>query len=186
MVESTHDVTIGARKVVKRYRSWQRGEADREWTGLSLLHRFSPGLAPEPLDFRREGGVPVIAMSRVPGVALGASPLQSDQLAAVGAAMRTLYGAVPLAHASEVPERISGPTEMITELRSWSRGPRDPGSHLVKSALDAATTWLEGPDVTRLLGPLAERVFTHKSTATWATSYGTVPGALWWISRTAG
>ena len=45
---TTHEVCIdrGLWLVVKRFRSSRRGEPVREWTGLSLLARFAPGLAP--------------------------------------------------------------------------------------------------------------------------------------------
>ncbi|HEU0285906.1 MAG TPA: hypothetical protein VFR22_02610, partial [Nocardioidaceae bacterium] len=42
--------------VVKRFRSWDRGEPDREWRGLSLLQTYAPGLAPEPIQRRTEDG----------------------------------------------------------------------------------------------------------------------------------
>jgi hypothetical protein len=58
MVQSTHEVLVGERTVRKRYRSWLRGEHDREWSGLTLMHRWCPGLAPEPLQRGPEEMVP--------------------------------------------------------------------------------------------------------------------------------
>lgn len=55
VAESTHSLTFAGDRVVKRYRSWDRGEPDREWGGLSLLHRYAPGTAPQPLSRRSEG-----------------------------------------------------------------------------------------------------------------------------------
>lgn len=161
MVESTHDVVIGQKEVVKRYRSWQRGEPDREWAALTLLHRFSPGLAPTPLSRRTDDGAPVIVMSRLPGNSLGSSPLTPTQVAAVGEVMGTLYRAVPPEHLVELTDRISGPYEMIGELRSWCRQPHNSPSASVQRALTAGTRWVEGPDVDALQGPLADRVFTQ-------------------------
>ncbi|MEV4893701.1 hypothetical protein AB0K48_30385 [Nonomuraea sp. NPDC055795] len=43
---ATHDVVIGADEVIKRFRSWERGEPQREWTALTLLAEHAPGLAP--------------------------------------------------------------------------------------------------------------------------------------------
>ncbi len=71
MVQSTHDVSIGELTVVKRYRSWDRGEPECEWRALSLLHQYRPGLAPEPLSLTYPDGTPTIEMSR----ASRASPL---------------------------------------------------------------------------------------------------------------
>ncbi len=161
MVRSTHDLRIGESEVVKRYRCWERGEPDREWDGLSLLHGFAPGLAPQPLRRRDEGGVPVIVMSRVPGESLGSSPLTPAQVAAVGQAMRRMYAAVPAQHLTGLPERRSGPAELGGELRSWIRRPHEPTSPLVESALTTAGTWVAGSEVTALVGQLAERVFTQ-------------------------
>jgi hypothetical protein len=75
MPESTHDVVLSETRVVKRYRSWGRGEPDREWAGLSLIHRFAPGIAPRPLERRAEGGLPALVMTRVPGRPLGEARL---------------------------------------------------------------------------------------------------------------
>lgn len=46
MVESTHQLTMTRDRVVKRFRSWDKGEPEREWAGLEVLHRYTPGLAP--------------------------------------------------------------------------------------------------------------------------------------------
>lgn len=48
VAQSTHDVTVVGRRVVKHYRSWDEGEPEREWAGLTLLHRFAPGWLPSP------------------------------------------------------------------------------------------------------------------------------------------
>jgi len=64
VAQSTHDVTVVGRRVVKHYRSWDEGEPEREWAGLTLLHRFAPGLAPEPLEQRVDGGAPVVGLLR--------------------------------------------------------------------------------------------------------------------------
>jgi hypothetical protein len=46
---STHELEFDGALVVKRYRSWDRGEPRREWLALGLLARHAPGLAPEPV-----------------------------------------------------------------------------------------------------------------------------------------
>ena len=95
MVESTHAVALGTDRVVKRYRSWENGEPEREWTGLSLLHQAAPGLAPEPLERRVQDGAPVIVMARVPGEPLGTAPLSREQVTGLGQALQRMHTAVP-------------------------------------------------------------------------------------------
>ncbi len=160
MVESTHDVVLGDTEVVKRYRSWDRGEAEREWQALTLLHHHCPGLAPEPFAFRRENGTPVIVMARVPGTPLGSSPLTPEQVVAVAKAMQKLHRALPEAGLVNVEERRSGPREMVEDLRSWSRSAHAPVGPLVTSAEEAAIAWLDGLSASDLVGASTERVFT--------------------------
>lgn len=161
MVQSTHEVLVGERKVVKRYRSWQRGEPEREWAGLTLLHRWCPGLAPEPLEQRQDDGVPAIVMSRVPGEPLGSSPLTPAEVTAVGEAMRRLYHAVPTGELDGLPRRRSGLTELAPELCSWIGRPHEPVTAIVGRALKEAGRWLQGPEISSLTRPSAERVFTQ-------------------------
>ncbi len=108
-----------------------------------------------------DNGCPVIVMSRLPGDSLGASPLTPNQVAAVGEAMGTMYRAVPQEHLDELTDRISGPAEMIGELRSWCRQPHNSQSALVQRALTVGSRWVEDPDVDALMCPTADRVFTQ-------------------------
>lgn len=159
MVESTHDVTIGDTHVVKRYRSWDRGEPDREWTALTMLRAHAPGLAPEPLERLTTDGVPEVVMSRLPGRSLGDAPLTSGQVAAVAAALRELY-AVPLT-GTDLPLRRFGPAEAIVDLRQWIEEPHQEVDAAVERALAEARDWLAGDEAERLAGPLVEEVFTQ-------------------------
>ncbi|MGH3363682.1 MAG: phosphotransferase [Nocardioidaceae bacterium] len=148
MVESTHDVVIGDREVVKRYRSWQRGEPDREWAGLSLLDRFAPGLAPRPVKQRVEDGVPVLVMSRLPGVALGSEQLSDRRLGAVAAALTQLHTVVPADVVASLPRRLWSPAEAVTHLRgSVQEQPSDVGSG-VRRAFAAGSEWIGSPEAT--------------------------------------
>ncbi|HMG61980.1 MAG TPA: aminoglycoside phosphotransferase family protein, partial [Streptosporangiaceae bacterium] len=61
--------------VIKRFRSWDRGEHAREWTALTLLVEHAPGLAPIPVRVGLTADPPVIEMSRLPGVPIGGAPL---------------------------------------------------------------------------------------------------------------
>ena len=73
-MESTHELEFTADRVVKRFRSWDRGEPEREWAGLAVLYRHAPGLAPQPLERRVDDGGPAVVMTRVRGEPLGAAP----------------------------------------------------------------------------------------------------------------
>jgi hypothetical protein len=94
---STHDLTVGATEVRKRFVEWDRGEADREWACLTVLTEHAPGLAPRPLRRETEDGAPVVVMERLPGVPLGEAPTALAQTAALGAALRRLYAVPPAA-----------------------------------------------------------------------------------------
>lgn len=71
MQTSTHDLTIGARKVRKEFVGGHEAQAEREWACLTLIAEHAPGLAPRPLR-RADGERPVVVMSRLgsrlPGV----------------------------------------------------------------------------------------------------------------------
>ncbi len=161
VAQSTHDVTVVGRRVVKHYRSWDEGEPEREWAGLTLLHRFAPGLAPEPLEQRVDGGAPVVVMRCLPRQPLGSDPLSHEQVTALGQTMRRMHAAVPMDELRHVPQRRWGPAELIPTVRSWVRDPHEQASASVESALRTATAWLAGSTVTSLAGPLAECVFTQ-------------------------
>lgn len=161
MVQSTHEVTIRADTVVKRYRSWDRGEPDREWRALSLLHQLSPGLSPEPLEQRREAGAPCIVMTRLPGEPLGAAPLTPEQVAGLGRTLRRLHTAVPADELTTVPERNWGPVEFLARLQSEVREPHRQVGQTVQAALRAAASLVSGHEMAALIGSTERSAFTH-------------------------
>lgn len=171
MAQSTHDVVFDGDRVVKRYRSWDEGEADREWAGLTLLHRCAPGLAPEPMKLRVEGGAPVLVMGRLPGEPLGADPLSREQVTALGRILRRMHTAVPVDELRHLGERRWGPAELVPMLRSWILERHEPAGRSVERALQAAARWLDDPVVTLLAGPLAKSAFTHAD--------GNIANILW-------
>jgi Ser/Thr protein kinase RdoA (MazF antagonist) len=146
----THDLTFTATEVRKRFVSWDRGEADREWACLTLLAEHAPGVAPRPIRRDTADGSPVVVMERLPGKPLGDAALTALQTASLGQALRRLY-AVPLdaIHAAGIGERQSGPTTGAQEVAEWLSEPyeagdcRDPA--LVGEAVDAASLWLATP-----------------------------------------
>jgi Phosphotransferase enzyme family len=93
----THEVFLDpARGVVtKRFRSWDRGEAEREWRALCLLAEYAPGLAATPLRASLTGRPPVIEMSWLPGRPLGGGPPSPEQAEGLAVALNRLWDAVP-------------------------------------------------------------------------------------------
>lgn len=157
VAQSTHVLTFTATRVVKQYRSWDHGEADREWAGLSVLHRHAPGLSPQPLRRRAGPGAPVIEMTRVPGEPLGVAPLSQAQVGAVARALTRMYRAVPGQTLASLPERRWGPGELRSLTRRWIQ--QTPGGTCpAAAALRAAGAWL-GSDGSA--AALAEPVFAH-------------------------
>ena len=78
--QATHEVTVDAGRglVIKRYRSWSRGEPAREWAALTLLAEFAPGLAPAPARAALQADPPEIVMSFVRGTVPGARVTPHD------------------------------------------------------------------------------------------------------------
>jgi hypothetical protein len=111
-VESTHQLTMIRDLVVKRFRSRDKGEPEREWAGLQVLHWYAPGLAPQPLQRRAEDGAPVIVMTRVRGEPLGAAPLTREQLTALARAQQVMHAAVPAGALRGLPERRWRPAKL--------------------------------------------------------------------------
>src|SRR5690606_1863415 len=62
----THHIEFRGDVVIKRYRSWDRGEPGREWTALKLLAEHAPGVAPSPVRAMLDADPPAIVMSRLP------------------------------------------------------------------------------------------------------------------------
>jgi aminoglycoside phosphotransferase (APT) family kinase protein len=161
MVESTHHLTLTRERVVKRFRSWDRGEANREWEGLEILHRRAPGLAPQPLERCTEDGAPAIVMTRLAGEPLGASPLTQHQVIVLSRTLRAMHDAVPADILAGLPVRRSGPAEHWSALRAWIAEPAAGPGRAASDALRAASAWLGSADAGALHGPLAEQVFAH-------------------------
>ncbi len=161
MVESTHEVMLGVDQVEKRYLSWDRDEPTREWDALTRLHRSVPGLAPKPLNRHLDGPHPVVVMSRVPGEPLGHEPLSAGQVAALGHCLRRLHTALPAAELEHVPERNSGPGEMLEHLRGWILQDHAEVDVPVRQALTSAEAWLATGDAEKLARATRDRVFTQ-------------------------
>ena len=120
MQTQTHELTFTDTEVRKRFVSWDRGEAEREWGCLRLLAEHAPGVAPRPLRREIEDGAPVVVMERLPGRPLGDGPLTTVQTASLGEALRSLYD-VPLAavRAAGISERTYGISTHAGTVAEW-------------------------------------------------------------------
>ena len=156
---------------MKRFRSWDKGEADREWLGLTLLRRHAPDLAPEPLERRTEDGRPVVVMSYLPGEPLGGRRLSGAQLAGLADALQRLHEAVPARELSSLPERQAGPVVMQAHVLSRVHQPHQPVEAVVGSALEAARGWVASEPADSFRRPIAEPVFAHAD--------GNIANLLW-------
>ncbi|SED26704.1 Phosphotransferase enzyme family protein [Nocardioides exalbidus] len=142
-------MTIGRTEVRKHYVADHEVQAEREWACLTLLAEHAPGLAPRPV--RREGGAePVVVMERLPGSPLAPRPLTTEQVLALGRALRRLYD-VPLAAVRDAgigPRGIGAAALPPALLERLSDGHdlsacRDPA--LVRDARSVAREWLRDP-----------------------------------------
>jgi Ser/Thr protein kinase RdoA (MazF antagonist) len=153
---TTHEVSIDAERgvVVKRYRSWRRGEPEREWRALHLLAERAPGLSPRPIRARLDGDPPVIWMSWLPGRCLGAAPVSGPQASALAAALSRLWQAAPpgwqdrAGSTRRAPRAELNAAAFTRQVRTALAGAGQEGSPCTRRALAAAAGWLDraGPD----------------------------------------
>jgi aminoglycoside phosphotransferase (APT) family kinase protein len=146
-LQATHEITVdtGRGVVVKRYRSWSRGEPAREWAALTLLSEFAPGLAPVPLRAALQAGPPEIVMSHVRGTQPGArvTPRESD---ALGVALERLWCSVPRARLEPAYGPEPMPAAFARRVRSMAgqaaAARPAPDGQLAQQALRVGTAWL--------------------------------------------
>lgn len=187
MQTQTHELAFTETEVRKRFVSWGRGEAEREWGCLRLLAEHAPGVAPRPLRREIVDGAPVVVMERLPGRPLGDGPLTAAQTASLGRTLRRLYD-VPLAavQAAGISERTYGISTHAGTVAEWLgesydlAACQDPG--LVATAVDRALAALAAPGVLPEPGCGA----WASPTSTRPTSCGTGSDVGSWTSRTAG
>ena len=142
--QATHEVTVDAGRglVVKRYRSWSRGEPAREWAALTLLAEFAPGLAPAPLRAALQADPPEIVMSFVRGTVPGARVTPHDA-EALGVALDRLWGSVPRTRLAPAFGTEPMPAAFARRVRSMAGSARPvPDGPLARQALSAGTAWL--------------------------------------------
>jgi Ser/Thr protein kinase RdoA (MazF antagonist) len=141
---STHLVEVADDLVVKRFRSWDRGEHRREWRALNLLAEFAPGLAPAPVDADLDADPPSIRMTRVPGEPLAGQALMPYHLDAIAAALNCLHTCVPPDALAEVPPQPWRAEGVANHMRALAAEAAESGraEPVVREALDAALGWL--------------------------------------------
>ncbi|WP_328325534.1 MULTISPECIES: phosphotransferase [unclassified Streptomyces] len=149
---TTHTVGIGPTTVVKRFRSWDRGEPEREWRTLTLLARYAPRLAPVPLE--RTAAPPTVTMTRIPGAPLRGTTVGSARLTSLAGALTRFQEAVPRAEIAALPPRLWVPGEILRAIRAQcaagppgpgrgATGPLGPGpSDSLAAALAAGARWV--------------------------------------------
>lgn len=158
---TTHCLEIRGDVVVKRFRSYARGEPRREWLALSMLARHAPDLAPAPVRAALDAEPPVVVMSRLPGDDMGTRPLTTGEVAAVTASIRRLHGAVPpdvLAAAEPMP---FGPVAAVARVRAMTAAVGVPADPAGRRALRRACTWLERAQVERAAARGHTEVYGH-------------------------
>lgn len=159
-VVSTHSLRFDAETVTKTYRSWTKGEPEREWAALGLLLQHAPGLAPEPVSAVLDGEPPSIVMTRLPGASLGGGPLTVTQTKAVSVALHQLHTAVPAADLAAQPPRHWHPAEAVGNLRAWMAEPHEVGdAPQTAAAFGHASRWLRSGDPDRLVSANVPPVF---------------------------
>lgn len=150
-ISTTHRISFDGDRVVKTYRGWERGEPEREWRGLTLLHEYAPGLGPRPIAADLAARPPSITMSRVPGEPLGTGPVGSAQLDALAAAVDRLHHSIPEnALATAGPQDT--PSSFDALLRRGLAACTEAAAHaepLVRKAFDAVRELLESGWVAR-------------------------------------
>ncbi|MEV4356245.1 aminoglycoside phosphotransferase family protein [Nonomuraea sp. NPDC049625] len=170
---TTHDIEIRDDIVIKRYRSWERGEHRREWAALNVLAEHAPGLAPAPVRADLDGSPPTVVMSRLPGTPLRGLPTGPEQVRALATALTHLHhaisGADPLDSTSRhSPDPSPGhplelatghvlkpaawhPAAAVAHVRALAAAHPDLGdSPGARRAFTLGTAWLSDPSLDRL------------------------------------
>jgi Phosphotransferase enzyme family len=141
---STHEIEVDGGQVVKRFRSWDRGEPQREWRALTLLAEFAPGLAPVPVSEDIDNDPPTIRMAWLPGEPLAGQVITARHLDGIAAALHRLHACLPadvLAGVPPMPWLAEGMANRMRSLTSGSRSPDDDAE--VRFAFEIAGRWLD-------------------------------------------
>ncbi|HVX46292.1 MAG TPA: hypothetical protein VHC49_20540 [Mycobacteriales bacterium] len=134
-----HLVTISGDRVHKRYEAFDRDEHYRESTGLRLLERYAPGLAPRLIAVALDDRPPHLTMARLPGRPLSVADLAGPAHSAVYLALDRLYSAVPPAVLADLPCSLGAAEVMLPRVRRMcAKRPPHPAVAQWLDALDPA------------------------------------------------
>ena len=159
--QTTHEVCVGDAEVFKRYKSVVHGEDQREFDALTVLAEHAPGLAPTPLQLRREDGRIELQMSRIAGRPLGDDVLSAIEVGALARAMTRLHDSVPPSVLRSWPLRLGVPTELLDGLRAGLPPSRSISDVVVAEAARASRRWLETSGEATVATFPRRRVFTN-------------------------
>ena len=141
---TTHEVRIDRERgiVVKSFRDCRRGEPAREWSALTMLAEFAPGLAPVPLSGDLNAGPPAITMSWLPGTELAGAALAPAQIQALTAALERLWRSVPSVQQRLPATMPPNPAALTSQVRTMlAAGPRLGDDPAVRHAHAIAAAW---------------------------------------------
>lgn len=144
-VFATHHIDVEEHHVVKCFRSWDRGEHQREWQALVMLASCAPDLAPAPFGCDLDSVPPRVRMSRVAGRPLAGQTITSAHLDAVAAAINRLHAEVPadiLVTVRPQPWLAAGAVNRMKSSVAAVERPVD-ADPVVRAAFDAAVHWLD-------------------------------------------
>ncbi|MBT2233382.1 phosphotransferase family protein [Nonomuraea sp. NEAU-A123] len=171
---STHSIEVRFDVVVKRYRSTDHGQPEREWRALELLNQYAPGLAPAPVTADLAADPPTVVMSRLGGSAVH-GPIRGHLADAMAEAVTRVQQAVPLRVLERLPARAGHPVELLQQVRAWSATAPSDGDPAVAVAVSAAlreaANWVEQPRLADLLARPGTPVF--------GTGDGNLANYLW-------
>lgn len=174
-ISTTHDIEFDEDRVVKTFRTWERGEHLREWRGLNLLHQFAPGLGPEPISAELNAQPPRIVMSRVPGEPLGTRQATPEQVDALVIAIERMHRSVPdsaLAKADpqDTPADVA---KLLKKLLTARARPTDAAPPSVRRAFNAAAEFIASDWAPKQPRSASPHQSSADATETWPTTCGT-------------
>jgi hypothetical protein len=168
---STHLIEFHSGAVVKRYRSWDVGQPEREWRALTLLDEHAPGLAPKPLAAELAADRPSITMSRLDGTPLTGT-VTDEQADALAETITRVQEAIPRRVLVNLPARAGHPAEFLQQVRELcTTSPPHADHPTVVEALEAGAKWLADP--------LLDNTFARPGTPVFGTGDGNLANYLW-------
>ncbi|MFB4311914.1 phosphotransferase family protein [Actinomadura sp. GTD37] len=168
---SSHLLEMGTDRVIKRYRSWEHRQPEREWNALKLLDEHAPGTVPAPVSADLAAVPPHIVMSRLRGLPL-AGPISPAQANAAAAVVVHVQEAIPQQALAGLPPRAGQPVELLQQVGAWcAQASSAESSTLTAQALAAGTNWIRRPRLTEQLGRPGKPVF--------GTGDGNLANYLW-------